>query len=115
MTSNIFKCVLVRYDLTRLVIGSEGTLGVITEVTLRLQKIPQYSVVCTCWLLMNFYSAYCYTGLYSLPFHPEKVVHCSTLVSRNGCLLSKKFTKSHFPIWKNHILKVKYFCKEGTS
>lgn len=36
------------YDLTRLVIGSEGTLGVITEVTLRLQKIPQYSVVARC-------------------------------------------------------------------
>lgn len=53
------QCVLVRYDLTRLVIGSEGTLGVITEVTLRLQKIPQYSVVCTYWLLINFYSACC--------------------------------------------------------
>jgi len=26
-------------------IGSEGTLGLITEVTLRLQKIPQHSVV----------------------------------------------------------------------
>lgn len=36
------------YDLTRLLIGSEGTLGVITEVTLRLQKIPQYSVVPNC-------------------------------------------------------------------
>ncbi|KAF3442793.1 hypothetical protein FNV43_RR16710 [Rhamnella rubrinervis] len=36
------------YDLTRLVIGSEGTLGVITEVTLRLQKIPRHSVVAMC-------------------------------------------------------------------
>ncbi|XP_015577823.2 D-lactate dehydrogenase [cytochrome], mitochondrial isoform X5 [Ricinus communis] len=36
------------YDLTRLVIGSEGTLGIITEVTLRLQKIPQHSVVAMC-------------------------------------------------------------------
>nr|POF00338.1 d-lactate dehydrogenase [cytochrome], mitochondrial [Quercus suber] len=36
------------YDLTRLVIGSEGTLGVITEGTLRLQKIPQHSVVAMC-------------------------------------------------------------------
>ncbi|XP_038903405.1 D-lactate dehydrogenase [cytochrome], mitochondrial isoform X2 [Benincasa hispida] len=36
------------YDLTRLMIGSEGTLGVITEITLRLQKLPEHSVVAMC-------------------------------------------------------------------
>ncbi len=57
------------YDLTRLLVGSEGTLGVITELTLRLQGIPEAisSAVCSFDSVENACNAVIATIQYGIP------------------------------------------------
>lgn len=54
------------YDLTRLLIGSEGTLAIITELTLRLEGIPEHAAAARC--LFPSVEAACNTVIATLQY-----------------------------------------------
>jgi len=68
-TASRAKKTAAGYDLTRLMVGSEGTLGVITELTLKLQGIPEAisSAVCSFDSVDNACNAVIATIQYGIP------------------------------------------------
>ncbi len=82
------------YDLTRLFVGSEGTLGVITEVTLRLYGIPEAmsAAVCSFTSLAEAVNAVILTIQSGIPVARIELVDRMSIEAINA------FSKTDYPV-----------------
>ena len=76
------------YDLTRLFIGSEGTLGLVTEATLKLTTLPQNESVAVCSFRNVYEAASCVSHVVgnSIPVSAVEILNedCMQMINDTG-------------------------------
>ena len=85
------------YDLTKLMIGSEGTLGLITELTLKLQGIPESisAAICSFPSVDNAVRTVIQTIQMGIPLSRMELVDCQTIEACNEYFKENMLVSPH--------------------
>ena len=81
------------YNLTQLMVGSEGTLGIVTKATLKLLPLPRHQAL----MLVPFKSATAACQAVAAIFQAGAMPSALEFMERDAVLLAQTFTQSHEP------------------
>ena len=81
------------YNLTQLMVGSEGTLGIITRATLKLLPLPRHQAL----MLVPFESAASACAAVAAIFQAGAMPSALEFMERDAILLAQAFTETHEP------------------
>ena len=81
------------YNLTQLMVGSEGTLGIVTRATLKLLPLPRHQAL----MLVPFKSATAACQAVAAIFQAGAMPSALEFMERDAVLLAQTFTQTHEP------------------
>ena len=84
------------YNLTQLMVGSEGTLGIVTKATLKLLPLPRHQAL----MLVPFKSATAACQAVAAIFQAGAMPSALEFMERDAVLLAQTFTQTHEPSWR---------------
>ena len=82
------------YNLTQLMVGSEGTLGIVTRATLKLLPLPRHQAL----MLVPFKSATAACQAVAAIFQAGAMPSALEFMERDAVLLAQTFTQTHEPV-----------------